>query len=79
MVVDELGCNWIHALGGVAMATAAAARRQGERGSVIDCALVAANLFTKVRRPVVGEAALTSPRRPVLYQLQVVDVPMWCR
>ena len=36
-------------------------------------------MVTKVGTPDVGEAALTSPHRPVVYQLKVVDVPMWCR
>ena len=79
MTVDELGLSWINTLGGVALATTAATCRQGENGSVIDCALVAANLATKVSQPEVGEAALTSPRRPVVFKLKVVGVPMGCR
>eukprot|EP00959_Pyramimonas_sp_CCMP1952_P019133 404456-Pyramimonas_sp.AAC.1 len=50
MTVEELGWGWIHALRGVAIATAAATCRQGD-GSIIGYALVAANLVTKVGTP----------------------------
>ncbi|CAK0850816.1 unnamed protein product [Prorocentrum cordatum] len=78
MTVEELGLSWIHALLGVAIATTAATCRQGD-GSIIDYALVAANLATKVGMPEVDEEALTSPHRPVVYPLRTVEVPMWCR
>eukprot|EP00959_Pyramimonas_sp_CCMP1952_P250257 5230907-Pyramimonas_sp.AAC.1 len=61
------------------MATTAITCRQGEKGSVIDCALVAANLVTEVRQPALDEAELTSKRRPVPHHLQAADVPMRCR
>eukprot|EP00959_Pyramimonas_sp_CCMP1952_P345134 7227930-Pyramimonas_sp.AAC.1 len=78
MTVEELGLGWIHALRGVAIAATATTCRQ-EYGSIIDYALAAANLVTKVGMPEVDEEALTSPHRPVVDPLRMIEVPMWCR